>query len=103
VWLCDCQLQQWSVLADANLPSALQWSPGGNALYFQDTDEVDGTVGVSRSDSDDGNGTCDTRFGDLLSFGATRCIFTGVSPDESVYVTADHRGVEVYSVDLKLP
>ena len=44
-----------------------------------------------------------TRFGDLLSFGATRCIFTGVSPDESVYVTADHGGVEVYSVDLKLP
>ena len=35
-----------------------------------------------------------TRFGDLLSFGATQYIFTGVSP-ESVYVTADHGGVEV--------
>jgi len=44
-----------------------------------------------------------TRFGDLLSVGATRCIFTGVSPGESVYVTTDHGGVEVYSVDLKLP
>jgi len=29
--------------------------------------------------------------------------FTGVSPGESVYVTTDHGGVEVYSVDLKLP
>jgi hypothetical protein len=58
------------------------------------------TVGVSRSDGDSGNGTCDTG---LPSFGATRCIFTGVSPDESVYVTVDHGGVEVYSVDLKLP
>jgi hypothetical protein len=44
-----------------------------------------------------------TRFGDLLSFGATRCIFTGVSPDESVFVTVDHGGVDVYSIDLKLP
>jgi hypothetical protein len=44
-----------------------------------------------------------TRFGDLLSVGATRCIFTGVSPDEPVYVTVDHGGVDVSSVDLKLP
>ena len=44
-----------------------------------------------------------TRFGDLPSFGARRCIFTAVSPDESVYVTVDHGGVDVSSVDLKLP
>ena len=44
-----------------------------------------------------------TRFGDLLSVGATRCIFSGVSPGESVYATVDHGGVDVSSVDLKLP
>ncbi len=44
-----------------------------------------------------------TSFADLLSFGATRCIFTGLSPDGSVYVTVDHGGVDVYSVDLRLP
>jgi hypothetical protein len=35
-----------------------------------------------------------TRFAELPSFGATWCIFTGVSPDESVYVTVDHGGVD---------
>lgn len=43
-WLYDCQLQKWSVLADANFPSALRWSPVGDALYFQDTDEVEQSV-----------------------------------------------------------
>ena len=101
VWLYDCKLQKWSVLADANFPSALRWSPGGDALYFQDTDEVEQSVfRVSMATREMERVT---RFGDLLSFGATRCIFTGVSPDESVYVTVDHGGVDVYSVDLKLP
>jgi hypothetical protein len=36
---------------------------GGDALYFQDTGKVDGTVGVSRSDGDAGNGRCDTLCG----------------------------------------
>jgi hypothetical protein len=43
------------------------------------------------------------RLGDLLSTGAARAIFTGLSPDGSVYVTADHGDVDVYAVDLKLP
>jgi hypothetical protein len=43
-----------------------------------------------------------TRFGDLLSSGAARCIFTGLSPDGSVYVTVDHGDVDVYAIDLKL-
>jgi hypothetical protein len=41
--------------------------------------------------------------GDLLSLGATRGIFTGLSPDGSVYVTVDHGDVDVYAVDVKLP
>jgi hypothetical protein len=43
------------------------------------------------------------RLGDLLSSGATRCMFTGLSPDGSVYVTVDHGDVDVYSIDLKIP
>jgi hypothetical protein len=39
VCLYDCKLQKWP-LADANFPSALRWSPGGDALYFQDTDGI---------------------------------------------------------------
>lgn len=101
VWLYDCKLQTWSVLADANFPMALRWSPGGDALYFQDTDEVEQSVFRVTMATRELNRV--TRFGDLLSFGATRCIFTGVSPDESVYVTVDHGGVDVYSIDLKLP
>jgi Tol biopolymer transport system component len=101
VWLYDCKLQKWSVLADANFPSALRWSPGGDALYFQDTDEVEQSIFRVPMATREMERV--TRFGDLLSFGATRCIFTGVSPDESVYVTVDHGGVDVYSVDLKLP
>lgn len=44
-----------------------------------------------------------TLFADLPSCGATRCIVTGVSPDQSVYVTVNHGGVDLPSVDLKLP
>ncbi len=101
VWLYDCQSKQWSVLADANFPSALRWSPGGDALYFQDVDELEQSifrVPMLKKEMERV-----TSFGDLLSFGATRCIFTGLSPDGSVYVTVDHGGVDVYSVDLRLP
>jgi len=38
-----------------------------------------------------------------LSAGAARCIFTGLSPDGSVYVTVDNGDVDVYAVDVKLP
>jgi DNA-binding winged helix-turn-helix (wHTH) protein/Tol biopolymer transport system component len=101
VWLYDCQSKKWSVLADANFPSALRWAPGGDALYFQDVDELEQSVfRVSMATKEVERVT---GFGDLLSFGASRCIFTGLSPDGSVYVTVDHGGVDVYSVDLQLP
>ena len=101
VWLYDCQSKQWSVLADANFPSALRWSPGGDALYFQDVDELEQSVFRVPMAKKEVERV--TSFGDLLSFGATRCIFTGLSPDGSVYVTVDHGGVDVYSIDLRLP
>jgi len=41
IFLYDCKLLKWKVLAEANFPSTLRWSPGGDALYFQDTDEVE--------------------------------------------------------------
>jgi DNA-binding winged helix-turn-helix (wHTH) protein/Tol biopolymer transport system component len=101
VWLYDCQSKKWSILADANFPSALRWTPGGDALYFQDVDELEQSVfRVSMATKEVERVT---GFGDLLSFGASRCIFTGLSPDGSVYVTVDHGGVDVYSVDLQLP
>ena len=101
VWLYDCKRLTWSVLAEANFPSALRWSPGGDALYFQDTDEVEESVFRVPMATREVERV--TRLGDLLSSGATRCIFTGLSPDGSVYVTVDHGDVDVYSVDLKLP
>ncbi len=101
VWLYDCKMLTWSVLTDANFPSALRWSPGGDALYFQDTDEVEESVFRVPMATREVERV--TRFGDLLSSGAARCIFTGLSPDGSVYVTVDHGDVDVYSVDLKLP
>src|SRR5208283_546781 len=101
IWLYDCQLKKWSVLAEANFPSALRWSPGGDALYFQDVDELEQSVFRVPMRTKEVERV--TKFGDLLSFGAGRCIFTGLSPDGSVYVTVDHGGVDVYSVDLQLP
>lgn len=101
VWLYDGQSKQWSVLADANFPSALRWSPGGDALYFQDVDELEQSVFRVPMAKKEVERV--TSFGDLLSFGATRCIFTGLSPDGSVYVTVDHGGVDVYSIDLRMP
>jgi DNA-binding winged helix-turn-helix (wHTH) protein/Tol biopolymer transport system component len=101
VWLYDCQTKKWSVLADANFPSALRWAPGGDALYYQDVDELEQSVFRVSMASKEVERV--TGFGDLLSFGASRCIFTGLSPDGSVYVTVDHGGVDVYSVDLHLP
>jgi Tol biopolymer transport system component/DNA-binding winged helix-turn-helix (wHTH) protein len=101
VWLYDCKLLKWSVLADANFPSTLRWSPGGDALYFQDTDEVEEAVFRVPMASRETERV--TGFGDLLSSGAKRCIFTGLSPDGAVYVTVDHGDVDVYAVDLKLP
>ena len=91
----------WSVLAEANFPSTLRWSPGGDALYYQDTDEVEESVFRVPMATKESERV--TRFGDLLSSGAARCIFTGLSPDGSVYVTVDHGDVDVYAIDLELP
>ena len=101
VWLYDCRREHWSVLAEANFPSALRWSPSGDALYFQDVDEVEESIfRVPMA-------TRETErvlaLGDVLSSGAARAIFTGLSPDGSVYVTVDHGDVDVYAVDLALP
>ena len=100
IFLYDCKLLKWTVLADANFPSTLRWSPGGDALYFQDTDEVEESVFRVPMATREAERV--TRFGDLLSSGAARCIFTGLSPDGSVYVTVDHGDVDVYAIDLKL-
>jgi hypothetical protein len=70
-------------------------------LYFQDTDEVE--EAVFRVPMATRETERVTGFGDLLSSGAKRCIFTGLSPDGAVYVTVDHGDVDVYAVDLKLP
>jgi DNA-binding winged helix-turn-helix (wHTH) protein/Tol biopolymer transport system component len=101
VALYDCKLEKWSVLAEANFPAALRWSPGGDALYYQDVDEVEQSVfrvPMATRETERVVG-----LGDLLSSGVMRCIFTGLSPDGSVYVTVDHGDVDVYAVDLKLP
>jgi DNA-binding winged helix-turn-helix (wHTH) protein/Tol biopolymer transport system component len=100
IFLYDCKLLKWAVLAEANFPSTLRWSPGGDALYFQDTDEVEESVFRVPMATREAERV--TRFGDLLSSGAARCIFTGLSPDGSVYVTVDHGDVDVYAIDLKL-
>lgn len=100
IFLYDCKLLKWSVLAEANFPSTLRWSPGGDALYFQDTDEVEESVFRVPMATREAERV--TRFGDLLSSGAARCIFTGLSPDGSVYVTVDHGDVDVYAIELKL-
>lgn len=101
VLVFDCKRNQWSVLAEANFPSALRWSPGGDALYFQDTDEVEESIFRVPMATRETERV--VRLGELLSSGARRCIFTGLSPDGSVYVTVDHGDVDVYAVDLKLP
>ena len=101
VFVYDCRLEKWSVLSEANFPATLRWSPSGDALYYQDVDEVEESIfRVPMA-------TRETErvvpLGDLLSSGATRCMFTGLSPDGSVYVTVDHGDVDVYSVDVKTP
>jgi DNA-binding winged helix-turn-helix (wHTH) protein/Tol biopolymer transport system component len=101
VFLYDCKLETWSVVAEANFPSTLRWSPAGDALYYQDTDEVEESifrVPMAKREAERV-----VRLGDQLSAGAARAIFTGLSPDGSVYVTVDHGDVDVYAVDLKLP
>jgi DNA-binding winged helix-turn-helix (wHTH) protein/Tol biopolymer transport system component len=101
VFLYDCKQEKWSVLAEANFPAALRWSPSGDALYFQDVDEVEESifrVPMAKRETEKVLG-----LGDLLSTGAERGIFTGLSPDGSVYVTVDHGDVDVYSVEVKLP
>lgn len=101
VLLYDCKLETWSVLSEANFPSALRWSPSGDALYYQDVDDVEESIFRVPMATRETERVI--RLGDLLSAGAARCIFTGLSPDGSVYVTVDHGDVDVYAVDLKLP
>jgi hypothetical protein len=87
-------------LSEANFPAALRWSPSGDALYYQDVDEVEESifrVPMATRETERVLG-----LGDILSLGAARGIFTGLSPDGSVYVTVDHGDVDVYAVDLKL-
>lgn len=101
VLLYDCKLEKWSVLSEANFPAALRWSPGGDALYYQDVDEVEESIYRVPMATRETERV--VRLGDLLSSGAARGMFTGLSPDGSVYVTVDHGDVDVYAVDLKLP
>ena len=101
VYLYDCKREKWSVLSEANFPATLRWSPGGDALYYQDVDEVEETIFRVPMATRETERV--VRLGDLLSSGAARCMFTGLSPDGSVYVTVDHGDVDVYSVDLSLP
>lgn len=101
VYLYDCKLEKWSVLSEANFPATLHWSPSGDALYYQDVDEVEESIFRVPMATRETERVI--RLGDLLSSGATRCMFTGLSPDGSVYVTVDHGDVDVYSVDLQLP
>ena len=101
VFVYDCHLQKWSVLSEANFPEALRWSPSGDALYYQDVDEVEESIFRVPMATRETERV--VRLGDLLSAGAARCMFTGLSPDGSVYVTVDHGDVDVYSVDVKTP
>jgi len=101
VLLYDCRAETWSVLSEANFPAALRWSPSGDALYYQDVDEVEESIFRVPMATRETEHV--VRLGDLLSAGATRCIFTGLSPDGSLYVTVDHGDVDVYAVDLQLP
>jgi len=101
VWVYDCRREHWSVLAEANFPSALRWSPSGDALYFQDVDEVEESI--FRVPMANRETSRVLGLGDVLSAGAARAIFTGLSPDGSMYVTVDHGDVDVYAVDLALP
>ena len=101
VFVYDCRLEKWSVLSEANFPATLRWSPSGDALYYQDVDEVEESIFRVPMATRETERV--VRLGDLLSSGATRCMFTGLSPDGSVYVTIDHGDVDVYSVDVKLP
>jgi len=101
VFVFDCKRENWSVLSEANFPATLRWSPSGDALYYQDVDEVEESIFRVPMATRETERV--VRLGDLLSAGAARCMFTGLSPDGSVYVTVDHGDVDVYSVDLKLP
>lgn len=101
VLVYDCRLEKWSVLSEANFPAALRWSPSGDALYYQDVDEVEESIFRVPMATRETERVM--KLGDLLSAGAARCLFTGLSPDGSVYVTVDHGDVDVYAVDLKLP
>lgn len=101
VYLYDCKLEKWSVLSEANFPATLRWSPSGDALYYQDVDEVEESIFRVPMATRETERV--VRLGDLLSSGAARCMFTGLSPDGSVYVTVDHGDVDVYSIDLQIP
>jgi Tol biopolymer transport system component/DNA-binding winged helix-turn-helix (wHTH) protein len=101
VYVYDCKLGKWSVLSEANFPATLRWSPSGDSLYYQDVDEVEESIFRVPMATRETERVI--RLGDLLSSGAARCMFTGLSPDGSVYVTVDHGDVDVYSVDLKIP
>jgi len=101
VYVYDCKLEKWSVLSEANFPATLRWSPSGDALYYQDVDEVEESIFRVPMATRETERV--VRLGDLLSSGAARCMFTGLSPDGSVYVTVDHGDVDVYSIDLKIP
>jgi Tol biopolymer transport system component/DNA-binding winged helix-turn-helix (wHTH) protein len=101
VYVYDCKLEKWSVLSEANFPATLRWSPSGDSLYYQDVDELEESIFRVPMATRETERV--VRLGDLLSSGAARCMFTGLSPDGSVYVTVDHGDVDVYSVDLKIP
>ena len=101
VYVYYCKSEKWSVLSEANFPATLRWSPSGDALYYQDVDEVEESIFRVPMATRETERVA--RLGDLLSAGAARCMFTGLSPDGSVYVTVDHGDVDVYSVDVKVP
>jgi Tol biopolymer transport system component len=99
--LYDVQSEKWSPIASGGSLEAPHWSLDSSSIYFQD--QLDDEESVFRADVSTQRVSRILGFGEILRGSATRCLFSGLGRDGSLYVMIERGLTDIYALDLDLP
>ena len=100
LWIFDTQTQKWSELAQESV-NAVQWSPKGDAIYFDTQSSADPAVFRIR--------LADRKLEKIASLKGFRRVvlpyqgWIGLTPEESPLLMRDTGTQEVYALDFEEP
>jgi Tol biopolymer transport system component len=99
--LYDVQSEKWTPMASGGYLETPLWSADSSFVYFQD--QLDDEESVFRADVITQRVTRVLGFGNIFRGSATRCLFSGVGRDGSLYVMIECGLTNIYALDLDLP